>query len=412
MGTQINNLVKEVINNRDPNSRAGCTSAFGAIFLYTGGLSAQPYLKTVLNVLMSLGNDPHPVVHYSALDALADVVAASSLSYGPYVSSTINMTLKIYMMETHEPEGGSLAQANASGDLPSYQALCRIIDGLISAIGPELRDSIRSSAKIMDMIYQLLASESEGVGVEAIQCLRQVLMFAPSLIDIPDLVMRFRDYLASPRRPLKVASINAIYQLVQRDAFLMSKIGGDKLVEELFGMLDHDDSASMEGVKNIITSWLTQTVTSAPSAWIDLCQRIMARTTASSQQQSTVPVSDSKPTGFQDDEAESLGAALPGNQSGDGNKGHSTARWRTQLFAMECLHTICTVVARSGKMEQLDLRVAKQHGIPFKGLLVSRIPDIVKMAFTASAAYVTEIRLGGLLVLKNVIQVRLSLIPG
>jgi len=234
-----------------------------------------------------------------------------------------------------------------------------------------------------------------------------VLMFAPGLINIPDLVMRFRDYLASPRRRLKVASINAIYQLVQRDAFLMSKVGGDKLVEVLFGMLDQDDTASMEGVKNIITSWLSQTVTSAPSAWIDLCQRIMARTTASSQQQGSIPPSESKATGFQDDEAESLGAALPGSQSGGPNKQHSTARWRTQLFAMECLHTVCTVVARSGKVEQLDLRIAKQHGIPSKGLLVSRIPDLIRMAFTASAAYVTEIRLGGLLVLKDVIQVRL-----
>ncbi|KIM27128.1 hypothetical protein M408DRAFT_16736 [Serendipita vermifera MAFF 305830] len=404
LGTQINNLVKEVINNRDPNSRAGCASAFGAIFLYAGGLAAQPYLKTVLNVLMSLSNDPHPVVHYWALDALGDVVAASSLSYGPYISSTITMTLKIYMMETHEPEGGSLSQANSSGDLPSYQALCRTIDGLISAIGPELSDSVRSSTKIMDMVYQLLSNEEEGVGVEAIQCLRQVLMFAPSLVDIPDLVMRFRDYLSSPRRPMKVASINAIYQLVQRDAFLMSKIGGDKLVEVLFGMLDQDDSSSMEGVKNIITSWLSQTVTAAPSAWIDLCQRIMARTTASSQQ-ANMPSTETKATGFQDDEAESLGAALPGGQSGDANKAHSTARWRTQLFAMECLHTICTVVAKSGKIEQLDLRVAKQHGIPVKGLLVSRIPDIVKMAFTASAAYVTEIRLGGLLVLKDIIRI-------
>lgn len=394
------------MNNREPNSRAGCASAFGAIFLYAGGLAAQPYLKTVLNVLMSLGNDPHPVVHYWALSALADIISASSLSYGPYISSTINMTIKIYMMETHEPEGGSLAQANCSGDLPAYQALCRVIDGLISAIGPELRESTRASNKIMDMIYRLLGDEEEGVGVEAIQCLRQVLMFAPGLINIPDLVMRFRDYLASPRRPLKVASINAIYQLVQRDAFLMSKVGGDKLVEVLFGMLDQDDSTSMEGVKSIITSWLSQTVTSAPSAWIDLCQRIMSRTTASSQQQGVMPPSESKGTGFQDDEAESLGAALPGSQPGDANKQHSTARWRTQLFAMECLHTICTVVSRSGKAEQLDLRIAKQHGIPIKGLLVSRIPDLIRMAFTASAAYVTEIRLGGLLVLKDVIQVR------
>ena len=56
----------------------------------------------------------------------------------------------------------------------------------------------------------------------------------------------------------KLAAINALYQLVQRDALTMSKLGGDKLVEELFGMLDKD--ASIGGVRNVISSWLQQTV--------------------------------------------------------------------------------------------------------------------------------------------------------
>ncbi|CAG8614856.1 4159_t:CDS:10, partial [Acaulospora colombiana] len=55
--------------------------------------------------------------------------------------------------------------------------------------------------------------------------------------------------------------------------------------------------------------------------------------------------------------------------------------------------------------EHLDLRYAKQHGIPIKGLLANRIPDLIKMAFTSSAAYVTEIRLSGLLVLKDVVEI-------
>jgi HEAT repeat-containing protein 5 len=169
-------------------------------------------------------------------------------------------------------------------------------------------------------------------------------------------------------------------------------------------MLDQDDSASIEGVRNIIVSWLTQTVSASPSAWIDLCQRIMARTTASSQQQA---VSTTKKETFHDEESESLGASGPGNQNEDKDRSRLTARWRTQLFAMECLHKICVTIVSSGRQEHLDLRYAKQHGIPTKGLLANRIPDLIKMAFTSSAAYVTEIRLAGLLVLKDVVEVML-----
>lgn len=352
---------------------------------------------------MSLGNDPHPTVHYASLQALAQIVSASSLFYGPYNSSTLGYVFKVYMLESHEPEGGTQIQANASGDLPLYQVLCQIVDGVISAIGPELQDSVRSTTLILDLARVML-EESDGVTVEAIQCLRQILLFAPNAIDVPDLVRQFRDYLASPKRPLKAASINAIYQLVQRDAFLLSKVGGDKLVETLFAMLDEDDATSTEGVRSIITSWLSQTVAAAPSAWIDLCQRIMAKTTAAAQQ--AISASESKNTGLQDEESESLGAGMQGGQAGgDGRKSHSTARWRTQLFAMQCLHTICTTIAASGRQEHVDLRFAKQQGIATKGLLVSRVSDLIKMAFSASAAYVMEIRLTGLQVLRDVIEV-------
>ena len=62
----------------------------------------------------------------------------------------------------------------------------------------------------------------------------------------------------------------------------MSKLGGDGLVEDLFGMLDDSDQhwGSVLGVRGVIESWLKQTGGLNPSAWIDLCQRIMNRTTA------------------------------------------------------------------------------------------------------------------------------------
>ena len=364
------------------------------MYTHAGGLAAQPYLKTVLNVLMSLGNDPHPVVHYWALHALGEIVSSSSLSYSPFIPNTLGMLFKVYVMESHEPEGGLLGNVNLAGELPTYQVVCRIIDGVISALGPELQETGRTRRLILDLVLQFASEIDDGVIVEAIHCIQHCMMFAPNLMDVSDLVKRFRAYLSSSRRTLKLASINALYQLVQKDAFTMSRIGGDRLVEVLFGMLD--DDSSVEGVRSIITSWLQQTVTASPSGWIDLCQRIMARTTAS--QQATEAVKNST---FQDDESQSLSQGM--QTSG---RGHVTARWRTQLFALQCLHNICITVAKSGRREHLDILYARVQGVALQGLLVQRVPDLIKMAFTASAAYVTEIRLEGLVVLRDVIEVR------
>lgn len=390
-------MVDQVVSNRDPHGRAGCALAFGSIHAHVGGLAAGPLLKTTVNVLMSLINDPHPVVHFWALRALAKVIDAASLAYAPFVPSTLGLLFKLYMNESHEPEGSVLNHANLSGDLPAYQVVCQNIDAVITVLGPDIQESTRTRTLVLDLVNQFIEEDDDGICVEAIKCIQHFLMFGPEHIQVPDLVVRFRGYLASSRRPLKLASINALYQLVQKDAFSMSRLGGDQLVEELFAMLD--DDSSVDGVRNVIESWLQQTVIHNPSAWIDLCQRIMSRTTASQQ----VMDAAAKRGDLPDDEGQSLSVGSNQDSISAGNA-RSTSRWRTQLFALQCLHSICTVVGRSGRQEHLDVRVARAQGLPTAGLLVSRVADLIKIAFTASAAHVTEIRLEGLTVLRDVIE--------
>lgn len=419
MTGQIKDLVDQVVNNRNPNGRAGCALAFGAIYSHVGGLAAGPLLKTTVNVLMSLINDPHPIVHFWALNALVKVINAASLAYAPFVSGTLGILLKIYLAESHEREGGTLANSNISGDFSAYPIACQIIDSVITVLGPDIQESTRTSGLVQNLMNEFLKGEveDEGICVQAIKCIQHFLMFAPDHTDVPELVQRFRRHLSSTTttRPLKMASINALYQLVQKDALAMSKLGGDGLVEDLFGMLDDDQHPlSVQGVRNVILSWLKQTVVLNPSAWIDLCQRIMARTTASQQVADAAAVNHQQPYVLKDDEGESLNVSSGNANLGEGGevaahangrKNRLTSRWRTQLFALQCLHEICSIVANSGRKEHVDAVFARQQGVASSGLLFTRVADLIKMAFTASTAYVTEIRLAGLTVLRDVIEV-------
>ncbi|KIJ69624.1 hypothetical protein HYDPIDRAFT_124270 [Hydnomerulius pinastri MD-312] len=394
--SQAKVLVDHIVSHRDPQGRAGCALAFGALYSHVGGLAAAPILKTTVNILMSLSNDPHPLVHFWSLTALARVINAASLAFSPFVPSTLGMLLKIYMSEAHEAEGGTLNNANIGGDLQAFPVVCHIIDAIITILGPDVQESTRTRTLVLDLVQEFSVEEDENILIEAIKCTQHLLMFAPEHVDIPDTVERFRTHLTSSRRQLKLAAIDALYQLVQKDALVMSRIGGDRLVEDLFAMLDGDPG--IEGVRNVITSWLSQTAIHNPSAWIDLCQRIMLRTNA------TQKVVDN--AGNLDDEGQSLNASMSvGDASQDSPSSLATSRWRTQLFALHCLHDICTIVTQSGRKEHFDIPFARSHGFPVHGLLVSRIPDLIKMAFTASAAYVTEIRLEGLVVLRDIIQV-------
>ncbi|GAA5882646.1 hypothetical protein JCM3774_004088 [Rhodotorula dairenensis] len=400
MAGQVQFCVQQVVNNTDPDNRAGCALAFSQIYSHVGSLAAAPILKTVIDVLLSLAADPHPLVHYSALQALAHVIDAASLSYAPYTNSTLGVLCKLYMQDTHEPEGGTPGSVNLRGDLPAYQAMCRVLDAIVGVLGPELQESERVREVVLVLLREFsLEPDDEGISVEAIKATQHFLIFAPDALDHAELVSNLRDQLSSPRQPLKVAAVNSVYQLVQRDAGLMSKLGGDGLVRELFALLD--DDTTIEGVRDAILSWLHQTADANPSGWIDLCQRIMSRS-ASADRRAEVKVT--VPGAVADEEVQGLGIADDNDARPGAPTARASSRWRTQLFALECLHEVFVTVLRSGRREHFDVVQARAMRANKRGLLITRVADLIKMAFTASTAQVMEIRLEGLVVLKDVID--------
>ncbi|CAO1639306.1 unnamed protein product [Sympodiomycopsis kandeliae] len=399
MSSQVQFLVDQVVSNRDPDARAGCALAFGAIYSQVGGLSAGPLTKTVVNVLMSLSSDPHPTVHYSALEALRLVVDAASLSYSPYVTSTLGMLVKLCMADTHEPEGGSAGSVNLRADLQAHQSICRVISALIGVLGPDLEES----GKVQELIYILLDEFSkdadDGVVVEATKATRQFSLFAPQRLDVSEWIAQLTDHLRSHKRPRKVAAITGFYQLVQRQALAVSKIAGDGLVADLFAQLDLDPS--MGGVREVLLSWLRQTAELSPGSWIDICQRIMSRSAATKTASSTTTAAPPPPGALQDEEAATIDLGDEGNSNPAVSQG---SRWRTQLFALQCLHQIFLVVRQSGRLEHFQ---APSQGLTpqqTRALMSSRVADLIRMAFTASTAPNAEIRLEGLTVLRDVIE--------
>lgn len=401
MAAQIQFCVSQVVSNTDPDNRAGCALAFGEIYRHVGGLAAGPVLKTIVDVLLSLSADPHPLVHYNALQALSEVIGAASLAYAPFTNSTLGMLCKLYMQDTHEPEGGSPGSVNLRGDLPAYQAFCRVADGVINVLGPELQDSARVRDLVLLLLREFLQEGDVGITVEAIQATQHFLMFAPTAMDLGKLVATLRTQLSSARQPVKVAAVNSVYQLVQRDAAQMSKLGGDGLVQDLFALLD--DDPSIEGVRDAITSWLRQTADVNPSGWIDLCQRIMSRSSGTK----TGEVAAAPVVSTGDEESQGLGLEAEVGARPGAATARTTSRWRTQLFALQCLHEVFMTVVKSGRLEHFDLTRARAVRANRRGLLVTRVADLIKMAFTASTAQVMEVRLQGLVVLRDVIEVRL-----
>jgi hypothetical protein len=395
-GSQVNWIIEQLVQSRNPDSRSGCAMALASVYERIGGLSAGSTLKTMVNVLSSLSTDPHPMVHYWSLRALGEIAGCANLTYSPFIDSTIEVIITTYMSDTHEPDGGSVGSANLRGNLPAYQASCKLLHALIGVIGPELQEDSEARQLSLLLVHEYEQDAQEGLAVEAIRCTQQLLMFAPNVVDVPQLVSTFQKNLEAGHGPLRIATIDALYQVVQRDAALMSKLGGNRLVEVLFGLLDEDPT--VDGVRQIILSWIQQTSATMPAGWIGLCQRIISKSTTAPKANTSRAALE----GFQDDEGQSLGAGTSALNTA------APARWRTQLFALECVHAVIQAVVASGRREQFDIVAARQTGLPIELLLVARVSDLIKMAFAASTASTSEVRLQGLQVLQDVVVVRIS----
>lgn len=399
MSSQVQFLVDQVVSNRDPDARAGCALAFGAVYSEVGGLAAGPLTKTVVDILLSLSNDPHPTVHFTALEALRMVVDAASLSYNPYIASTLGMLVKLYMLSTHEPEGGSAGSVNLRADLPANQAICRVISALVGVLGPDLQDSAKVRTLILVLLMELSQERDDGVVVEATKALQHFALFASQHLDLVAWIQSLRQHLNSKKRPLKVAAINSFYQLIQRHALMISKLGGNSLVEDFFAQLDGD--AANDGVRQVLKSWLRQTADLSPCGWIDLCQGIMSRVSTTNPPGGAVASSTKVDKGgLQDEEAATIDLGEDSRGKGPAAQ-HS--RWRTQLFALECLHEVFVTVRKSGKLEHFDTPRIHESSRQVHQMS-SRVGDLIRMAFTASTAINIEIRLEGLTVLQDVIE--------
>ncbi|CAG8571263.1 21017_t:CDS:10 [Cetraspora pellucida] len=412
--TQMQLLVDQVVNNRDPDTRAGSALALGSIYSHVGGMAAGGHLKTLIGILLSLSSDPHPIVHFWALHALAKIIDSAGPMFSQYVSSTLGIIAKLYMADTHEPCGGTVGTTNVGLGLSAYQQFGKIIYGLIGTLGPELQTNSKVRNLCLNLVIELRNDDDQFVVVESIRCLQHFIMLAQQYVDLPRLVAFLQFQFSSMHFPLKEVAITCLYQLVQRNAKHVFEIAAPGLDNQLFSLLDTDPK--IDGVKDIVKSWLSQTALESPSSWVELCRKVMSKTGSVASAGAPIEPPTLDITGGDEDEGFGIEQSSGVNVTAQRRrslekKTHLSSdtvqippRWRTQLFALQCLHQVVQIIHASGDKDQFDLSIAKKGKQAGKDYLVLKVAELIKMAFTASTAVVGEMRLEGLTLLRDVIE--------
>lgn len=394
---EIKYLIDTIVSNREPSARAGCAMALGSIQTKVGGMAAGYHLKTILGILMSLCNDPHPTVHYWALEALSLASDAAGLSFAGYVPSTLGMLAQLYVSETHHAEIPSAVSMNLGIELSTPAAIARCVDSLINVLGPDLQDANKSRELIFTLVDQFQEEEDIPVEIAALGCLEHLSLYAPGQMHFGSYVKLLQKYLASENATLRDVAVDGLYNIMKRDPRDVLREADDDFEELLWLVLD--TVPSHDGIRNIVRNWMHQTCLSETNVWLQRFQTVLKMTRAKSKDQEEV----SKAAGsglpdLQDEEVAGFAAAATSTKDDKDAATPSEAeplRWQVTTFAISCIYDVFSIVSKElAANGETSAYVALQN----------KIADVVRMAFSASTSSVLELRIWGLKIIGAVLK--------
>ncbi|PHH72523.1 hypothetical protein CDD82_5933 [Ophiocordyceps australis] len=381
---EIKYLVDTIVANREPSARAGCAMALGWIQTKVGGMAAGYHVKTIVGILMSLCNDPHPTVHFWALEALSLAADAAGLSFAGYVTSTLGMLAQLYVSETHHGEVASAVTMNLESDVWTTAAIVKCVGSLMNVLGPDLQEAVKSRELMLTLVYQFEGEHDAAVQRAALGCQEHLSLYAPGQMRFGDYVKLLQGHVSSADEGLRDGAVDGLYNMMKRDARQVLREADEGLERQLWLALD--SSPGHEGLRNIISNWMQQTWLEQTDQWLQRIQAVLKMTRPAT---ATAGSSGAKPApglpDLQDEEV--AGFAGAGGAAKDKEPGAAgdaePLRWQVRAFAMGCV------------LDMLAL-VAKEVDSPAQLPLQGRVADMVGMAFGASTASVLELRIWGL----------------
>ncbi|KAF6817130.1 hypothetical protein CSOJ01_02550 [Colletotrichum sojae] len=394
---EIKYLVDTIVSNREPSARAGCAMALGSIQTKVGGMAAGYHLKTILGILMSLCNDPHPTVHFWALEALALASDAAGLSFAGYVPSTLGMLAQLYVSDTHNPEISSAITMNLEMELSTTAAITRCVDSLINVLGPDLQDSTKSRELILNLVNQLKEEDDLLVQRASLSCFEHLSLYAPGYMNFEEYVKTLQKYLKSEYPILRDVAVDGLYNIMKRnprDVIVAAEKGFE---DQLWLVLD--TAPTHDGIRNIIRNWMRQTCLTDTGPWLSRFQNVLKMTRVKAKEDSDVrnQGSGGMPD-LQDEEVAGFAAAAGTANDNQDNKAGSEVeplRWQVTTFAIGCINDMFVLIAK-------DVMTNGESAAQLA--LQNKIADVVRMAFSASTSSVLELRVWGLKIIGAVLK--------
>ena len=393
--TVVNSLVDTIISNREPNARAGCAMALASIHSSVGGMAAGFHLRKIHGVLMSLCRDPHPTVHFWAIEALSKVAESAGLTFSGYMPSTLGLLAQLWLWDSHCEDADAVGTSNTELEMPTPAAIAHTIASLINVLGPDLQDMAKTRDLILTLVRQFDLDSLPMVQAQALECWEHIFLYAPNQVDFPRYVHQLQKGLEQSDPGVHEVAVDGLHSLMRRSADAVLDAATEGIEDQVWTALD--TSSDVDGIRGIVEAWLDSTSLTKTSQWIAKCQEILTRTVV---KRENVQVEPDQKADQQHLDEEVAGFAVNDGTNEDSRGGAVSPellKWQVREFALKCISDVFAAGARDSQVRPDS--VAAQ-------ILQHKVADIIRMAFLASTSSIVELRIGGLKLIDQVLMVR------
>ncbi|WOK94226.1 HEAT repeat-containing protein 5B isoform X6 [Canna indica] len=373
-------LLGELVATTDHNYIASICLSLGCIYRSAGGIALTTLVTSAVRSISSFAKSSNASLQLWSLHSLLLIIEAAGLSYVPQVQVTLFLAMEILLAE------------NSLVDL--RQEIGRLINAIVAVVGPELAPGSTFFSRCKSVIAEISSSQETSTLLESVRFTQQLVLFAPQAASVHSHVGNLLPTLSSRQPSLRHLAVSTLRHLIEKDpkAMIETNIEGN-----LFCLLDEEtDSEIVSLVCSTITQWLHTSCVSCPSRWLSILhnkvlatstRRIASENYSGSGNSKSYSASEGDTTTTYGEDDEDMISSSKGEPAhGSVYKRENHLRYRTRLFAAECLSCLPTAVGSN--LAHFDISLARSARTDARSLqddwLVLHLQELVSISYQIS----------------------------
>jgi hypothetical protein len=402
---QIPIFLKKIIDEKESDSRAFNSLVLSYIYRYNAS-----HFSDILEMLLKLSEDAHPIVHAWSMDSLATIIERHVAMNRAKAAETLGL-LERCLLDDKFGKYSATASSNLNCDVDSTTVITRVLRSVINSLGPAVKELDKEHKdKIGNLIFGALwLSNDTNARVEALKLMQELIVYDNESLEFTNVInvlkriiegnlglsigsdLMFNVYeeknevfpMTSSFKSLEVA-LDLTSQLVKtsEDKAFISQI-------EPLIWISLEKFPDSRILSNLVIQWIDETYDS--SWFIKLHnlfnaskQQLYLSITRRNNQLLNKHLHKKVQVDVKDEESQSIASKSEEEQKGE------PVNWKFKVKILEFLKQLLGYASRDSKLYNQ---------------IASRVSELVKISFASSTSSALPLRLSGIRLLGDIITI-------